>query len=70
MPELDNVSGVDGDVGVDVGRVDPLAGEVFRQKAGRLFDLRPDRGQLHTFRSLEEYFRIKDLHREHSCREP
>ena len=53
MPELDNVSGVDGDVGVDVGRVDPLAGEVFRQEAGRLLDLRPDRSQLHTFRSLE-----------------
>ena len=31
MPELDDVGRVDGHVCVDVGRVDPLAGEVLRK---------------------------------------
>ncbi len=34
MPEFNDVGGVDGHVCVDVGRVDPLAGEVLRQKTG------------------------------------
>ena len=36
VPDLRHVRGVDGDVGVDVGRVDPLAGEVLGEEASGL----------------------------------
>ena len=53
MPELNDVSRVDGYVRVDVCRVDPLTGEVLGQEAGRLLYLGSYGGQFHTFRGLE-----------------
>ena len=53
MPELHDVSGVDGHVSVNVGRVDPLAGEVLRQQTSGLLYLGPNGGQFHTFGGLE-----------------
>ena len=53
MPKFNDVSRVDGDVGVDVCRVHPLTGEVLGQEAGRLLYLGSNGGQFHTFRGLE-----------------
>ena len=53
VPDLGDVGGVDGDVGVDVGRVDPLACEVLRQEAAGL-DVRGLHGlQPHALGSLK-----------------
>ena len=52
MPGLDDVSGVDHHIRVDVSGVDPVAGEVLRQEAAGLHRHPPDRGQLHPDRSL------------------
>ena len=47
IPGLYDVGGVDDDVGVNVSRVDPLPGEVFRQETAGLHDGRSDRHHLH-----------------------
>ena len=52
VPLLDDVGGVDDDVGVNVGRVDPLASEVLGQQTSRLNGRGSDRNHLHPNGSL------------------